>query len=69
MIIDSHHHFWKYDPIEYDWIDNSMKVIRKDFLPENLKTTIQEAGVDGVISVQARQSVEETDWLIGMATK
>jgi len=67
MIIDSHHHFWKYDPIEYDWIDNSMKVIRKDFLPENLKTTIQEAGVDGVISVQARQSVEETDWLVGMA--
>lgn len=67
MIIDSHHHFWKYDPIEYDWIDDSMKDIRKDFLPENLKTTIQEAGVDGVISVQARQSVEETDWLIGMA--
>ena len=67
MIIDSHHHFWKYDPIEYDWIDDSMKVIRKDFLPENLKTTIQVAGVDGVISVQARQSVEETDWLIGMA--
>ena len=67
MIIDSHHHFWKYDPIEYEWIDDSMKVIRKDFLPENLKTTIQEAGVDGVISVQAGQSVEETDWLIGMA--
>jgi len=67
MIIDSHHHFWKYDPIEYDWIDDSMKVIRKDFLPENLKTTIQEAGVDGVISIQARESVEETDWLIGMA--
>jgi len=67
MIIDSHHHLWKYDPIEYDWIDDSMKDIRKDFLPENLKTTIQEAGVDGVISVQARQSVEETDWLIGMA--
>ena len=67
MIIDSHHHFWKYDPVEYDWIDDSMKVIRKDFLPKNLKTTFQEAGVDGAISVQARQSLEETDWLIGMA--
>ena len=67
MIIDSHHHFWKYDPVEYDWIDDSMKVIRKDFLPKNLKTTFQEAGVDGAISVQARQSIEETDWLIGMA--
>ncbi len=67
MIIDSHQHFWKYDPVQYDWIDDSMKVIRKDFLPENLKATIQEAKVDGVISVQSRQSVEETDWLIGMA--
>jgi L-fuconolactonase len=67
MIIDSHHHFWKYDPVEYDWIDNSMKIIRQDFLPERLELTIREAGVDGVVSVQARQSVEETDWLIGMA--
>ena len=67
MIIDSHHHFWNYDPIEYDWIDDSMKVIRKDFLPESLELTIREAGVDGVISVQARQSVEETSWLLEMA--
>jgi len=67
MIIDSHHHFWKFDPEEYDWIDDSMKIIRNDFLPANLKPTIQDAGVDGVISVQARQSVEETEWLIAMA--
>lgn len=69
MIIDSHHHFWKYNPAEYDWIDDSMKAIRNDFLPENLKIIIQEAGVDGVISVQAQQSVEETDWLIGMGNR
>ena len=67
MIIDSNHHFWKYNQIEYDWIDDSMKVIRKDFLPESLELTIREAGVDGVISVQARQSVEETSWLLEMA--
>jgi L-fuconolactonase len=67
MIIDSHHHYWKYNPVEYDWIDDSMKVIRTDFLPENLVPTIREAGIDGVISVHARQSVEETDWLIEMA--
>ena len=69
MIIDSHHHFWKYDPVEYDWIDDSMKKIRADFLPDDLKLTIQEANVDGVISVQARQSLEETDWLIGLANQ
>lgn len=67
MKIDSHHHYWRYNPVEYDWIDDSMKVIRTDFLPEKLEQTIREAGIDGVISVHARQSVEETDWLIEMA--
>lgn len=67
MIIDSHHHYWQYNPVEYDWINDSMKVIRTDFLPEKLEQTIAEAGIDGVISVHARQLVEETDWLIGLA--
>jgi L-fuconolactonase len=69
MMIDSHHHFWKYNPVEYDWIDEPMKAIRQDFLPEILETTIHKAGVDGVVSVQARQSIEETEWLIKMASK
>ena len=59
MIIDSHHHYWHYNPEEYNWIDDSMKAIRKDFVPEMLEKTIQEAGIDGVISVHARQSVEK----------
>ena len=67
MIIDSHHHYWHYNPVEYNWIDDSMKAIRADFLPQNLGKTIGEAGVDGVVSVHARQSVEETEWLIGLA--
>ena len=67
MIIDSHHHYWHYNPVDYDWIDDSMKVIRTDFLPEKLEMTIMEAKIDAVISVQARQSLEETDWLITMA--
>lgn len=67
MVIDSHHHYWHYDPVAYDWIDDSMQAIRRDFLPEHLSTTIQEAGVDGVITVQARQMMEETDWLLDMA--
>ncbi|MDP3431460.1 MAG: amidohydrolase, partial [Bacteroidota bacterium] len=69
MKIDSHHHYWRYNPVEYDWIDDSMKLIRTDFLPEKLETTIREAGIDGVISVHARQSVEETDWLIEMVNQ
>ena len=39
MRIDAHHHFWKYDPVEYDWIRPEMAVLRRDFLPEHLEET------------------------------
>ena len=67
MIIDSHHHYWQYNQEEYDWIDDSMKIIRTDFLPPKLKQTIDNAGVDGVVTVQARQLIEETEWLLNLA--
>lgn len=69
MIIDTHHHFWNYNSVEYDWIDDEMAVIRKSFLPEDLKSAIAQTDVQGVISVQARQSLEETDWLLKMASE
>lgn len=67
MKIDSHHHFWSYDPVEYGWIDDAMKSIRRDFLPEHLRAEIAAAGVDGVVSVQARQNLTETQWLLEFA--
>jgi L-fuconolactonase len=67
MRIDAHHHFWHYTPAEYGWIDDAMAAIRRDFLPPDLAQEIRPAGIDAVISVQARQSIEETDWLLEMA--
>ena len=65
--IDSHHHFWKYDAKQYAWIDDKKAMLRHDFLPANLKVEIDKAGIEGVVSVQARQTVEETRWLLEMA--
>lgn len=59
-IIDSHHHFWRYTLEDYGWMDDSMAAIRRDFLPADLEAEIKQAGVEGVVSVQARQSLEET---------
>jgi L-fuconolactonase len=69
MRIDSHHHFWKYDAVEHSWIGDAMKVIRRDFLPEHLFTEILKAGVEGVVSVQARQNQVETQWLLDFAAQ
>jgi L-fuconolactonase len=69
LVIDSHHHFWKYSREEYPWIGEGLDVLRRDFLPADLKKEIGAAGVDGVVSVQARQSLEETRWLLELAEK
>src|SRR5579875_2904905 len=36
-VVDAHHHLWRYSPAEYDWIDDSMQTLRRDFLPEDLE--------------------------------
>jgi L-fuconolactonase len=68
-VIDSHHHFWRYDPAEYGWIADSMSALRRDFLPDELLREVGGAGVDGVVSVQARQTLEETRWLLELASQ
>ncbi|GAA4238348.1 amidohydrolase family protein [Postechiella marina] len=69
MTIDSHQHFWNYEPVKHDWIDDSMSVIRKDFLPENLEGVYSENNIDGCVAVQADQTLVETDFLIDLASK
>jgi L-fuconolactonase len=65
--IDSHQHFWKYHPVKDAWISDEMKIIQRDFLPEDLKPLLQENGIDGCIAVQADQSEEETHFLLELA--
>jgi hypothetical protein len=66
-VIDSHHHFWHYTAEDYGWIPPEWSRIRHDFFPPDLATEIAAAGVDGVVTVQARQSLEETEWLLDLA--
>ncbi|MGB6158456.1 MAG: amidohydrolase family protein [Acidobacteriaceae bacterium] len=68
MRIDAHHHFWHYSPAEYGWIDDPMASIRRDFLPSDLAPAIASANIDAVVSVQARQTLAETETLLAHAT-
>nr|WP_288833246.1 amidohydrolase family protein [uncultured Flavobacterium sp.] len=69
MVIDSHQHFWIYEADKHAWIDDEMKVIRKNFLPEDLKIVYQENNIDGCVAVQADQTLAETDFLLDLAQK
>jgi L-fuconolactonase len=69
MRIDSHQHFWQFDPVRDAWIDASMREIARDFLPKHLKPLLHESQIDGCIAVQADQSETETEFLLDLAQR
>jgi len=69
MRIDSHQHFWRYDPVRDGWITQEMAVLKRDFMPEELIQRMQESGIDRAIAVQADQSENETEFLLDLAEK
>lgn len=65
--VDAHHHLWRYTPEEFGWLEGGMEALQRDFLPDDLVVAMKGAGVDGAVAVQARQSLEETRWLLQLA--
>jgi L-fuconolactonase len=65
--IDAHHHLWRYSAAEYGWISDSMEELRRDFLPGDLEAEAKSAHIDAAIAVQARQTMQETYWLLELA--
>ena len=69
MIIDSHQHFWNYNEKRDTWINESMEILKKDFLPHDLEPILKQNNIDGCIAVQADQSEEETEFLLKCASE
>jgi len=69
MKIDAHQHFWIYNSSEYGWIGHNMDILKRNYTPEDLCNELIKAGYSGSVAVQARQSVEETRWLLELAGK
>ncbi|MDB5132506.1 MAG: Amidohydrolase [Mucilaginibacter sp.] len=65
--IDSHQHFWKFNPVRDSWINDSMSAIRRDFMPGDLEPILKKFEIDGCVAVQADQSEIETEFLISLA--
>src|ERR1700736_840429 len=65
--IDAHHHLWKYSAPQYPWISENMGLLRRDFLIQDLIDVLEESDIDGVVTVQARQALAETRWLLDLA--
>ena len=69
MRIDAHQHFWHYDPAYHVWMTDAMAALRRDYLPDEFAPLLRAAGFDGTIAVQARQLLQETEWLLALAER
>ncbi|MBX2935357.1 MAG: amidohydrolase family protein [Ferruginibacter sp.] len=63
MTIDSHVHFWNYDAVRDSWITDEMKILKQNFLPDQLSLHFKDYNVDGCVAVQADQQEAETLFL------
>lgn len=69
MRIDAHQHFWNHDPVKHYWINEEMKVLRRDFSPGDLAPILKDLKFDGTVAVQADETMAETDFLLSLAHK
>jgi L-fuconolactonase len=67
MRIDAHQHFWCYSAADYPWIGKGMERLARDHLPKDLAPLAAAEGIGGTVAVQARQSLEESRWLLELS--
>lgn len=65
--IDSHHHLWAINDTDYVWMTDDHAVIRRDFLGTEMKSAFAEGSIAGSVAVQARQIIEETEFLLNLS--
>lgn len=65
--IDSHVHFWKYNATRDSWIGDDMKVLKQNYLPEDLALSAKRNHVVGCVAIQVDQSELENYFLVELA--
>jgi L-fuconolactonase len=66
--VDSHQHFWKIARGDYWWLTKErFPQLYRDFLPGDLGPLLKSCGIDKTILVQGAQTVDETNFLLGIA--
>ncbi len=67
MIIDSHQHFWNPARGDYGWLPIDDPILSRIYSPYDLKPHLEKTGVSKTVLIQAAPSVEETEYLLGIA--
>lgn len=68
MRVDAHHHLWRLDRGDYDWLTAAEHpLIHRDYLPQDLAPLLSACRIDQTVLVQATQSLAETEFLLSLA--
>ena len=65
--VDAHHHFWHPARGDYGWMPADDPTLSRPYGPADLEDSLNAAGVAGTVLVQAAPTVEETEYLLGIA--
>ena len=68
MILDAHHHLWRFDQARLPWISEATPALRQDYGVAELESALAGTGVERTILVHAQQRIDETEWMLAVAT-
>jgi len=69
LLIDAHHHLWKHNDRDYEWMnDDRLRALRRDFLAQDLVEATRDSDVHGTVAVQACHNIVETEFLLDIAS-
>ena len=65
--IDAHQHFWNPARGDYNWMPKDNPTLARTYGPADLVSELGVHGIDHTVLVQAAATVEETEYLLGIA--
>jgi L-fucono-1,5-lactonase len=65
--IDAHQHFWHPARGDYGWMPPDDEILARPYRPSDLRPHLAEFSIGRTVLVQAAPSVEETEYLLGIA--
>lgn len=66
-LVDAHQHYWEPRRGDYDWMPMDDPVLARSYGPSDLAPALTEAGIAKTVLVQAAATVEETEYMLGLA--
>lgn len=67
MKIDAHQHFWHPARGDYGWMPKDDPTLSRPYTPADLAPQLAASGIDATILVQAAPTVNETEYMLGIA--